>query len=74
MKALAAATFAALGLAIGTSSTGAGTVFDFPLSEGSGVITMDTVQGLKGWFGAALDPAVDNVTLSTDSPSGKPGD
>ena len=52
------------------------TLFSFPFNEGGTNTTFtDTAQGLQGTFGAVvLDPLIDTVALTNDSPSGLPGD
>jgi hypothetical protein len=52
------------------------TLFSFPFDEGGTNTTFtDTAQGITGTFGAVvLDPVNDTVALTSDSPSGQPGD
>jgi Concanavalin A-like lectin/glucanases superfamily/Immunoglobulin I-set domain len=53
----------------------AANLINLPFDEGAGPTTMDTAQGIIGYFGTSpFDPASDTVSLSSDSPSGQPGD
>ena len=49
------------------------TILDFPFDEGQGTVVKDTVGGLTGIFGQAVDAAHAPV-LSTDSPAAKTND
>src|SRR5687767_6752182 len=49
-------------------------LINFGFNEGTGTSITDSASGLTGVFGAQQDPATDYVQLTSNSPTGQPGD
>ncbi len=63
------------GVCLLVGSVPATTLIDFQFNEGTNIFVHDSAQGLLGSFGPiGADPALDTVVLTSESPSGKPGD